>query len=198
MKGKGLSPELIADTASRLISEKGLDNFSVRELAVRLNVKAASLYNHISGVEDINRAVGQLAVNRLNEALEKAVSGLSRDEAVRALSHAYRRFVKENPDLYRTIIGLPLLDDSEDLLEIRKLGLETMRKVVAMYDLPEKITALFFRTFRSSLHGFNALETAGYFSQADIDIEDSYNFMIEGCITRLRELEKEYCASKKD
>ena len=144
MKGKGLSPELIADTASRLISEKGLDNFSVRELAVRLNVKAASLYNHISGVEDINRAVGQLAVNRLNEALEKAVSGLSRDEAVRALSHAYRRFVKENPDLYRTIIGLPLLDDSEDLLEIRKLGLETMRKVVAMYDLPEKITALFF------------------------------------------------------
>jgi AcrR family transcriptional regulator len=165
---------------------------------VRLNVKAASLYNHISGVEDINRAVGQLAVNRLNEALEKAVSGLSRDEAVRALSHAYRRFVKENPDLYRTIIGLPLLDDSEDLLEIRKLGLETMRKVVAMYDLPEKITALFFRTFRSSLHGFNALETAGYFSQADIDIEDSYNFMIEGCITRLRELEKEYCASKKD
>lgn len=198
MKGKGLSPELIADTASRLISEKGLDNFSVRELAVRLNVKAASLYNHISGVEDINRAVGQLAVNRLNEALEKAVSGLSRDEAVRALSHAYRRFVKENPDLYRTIIGLPLLDDSEDLLEIRKLGLETMRKVVAMYDLPEKISALFFRTFRSSLHGFNALETAGYFSQADIDIEDSYNFMIEGCITRLRELEKEYCASKKD
>ncbi len=198
MKGKGLSPELIADTASRLITEIGLDNFSVRELAVRLNVKAASLYNHISGVEDINRAVGLLAVNKLNAALEDAVSGLLKDDAVRSISAAYRRFVKENPDLYRTIIGLPILDSSEELLDLRKLGLETMRKVVAMYGLSEKKAALFFRAFRSALHGFTALETAGYFTKTDVDIEESYSFMIEGCIIRLRELEKEYCACKKD
>mgnify|MGYP002547240479 CR=1 FL=1 len=43
MKGKGLTLEMIAETASRLVEEKGYNKFSVRELALRLNVKATTL-----------------------------------------------------------------------------------------------------------------------------------------------------------
>ena len=72
MKGKGLTMEVIVGAASELVEEKGYNNFSVRELAQRLHVKAASLYNHVSSVADINRAVGVHATNKLNDALEKA------------------------------------------------------------------------------------------------------------------------------
>ena len=43
MKGKGLTMEVIVGAASELVEEKGYNNSSVRELAQRLHVKAASL-----------------------------------------------------------------------------------------------------------------------------------------------------------
>ena len=113
MKGKGLTLEMIAETASRLVEEKGYNKFSVRELALRLNVKAASLYNHIDSVEDINREVGRLAMNKLNDTLERATEGKRRDEALEALAYAYAQFVKEDYELYRAIIGLPTLDPAK-------------------------------------------------------------------------------------
>ncbi|HWJ78353.1 MAG TPA: helix-turn-helix domain-containing protein, partial [Niallia sp.] len=62
---KGLTINTIIETATKLVEEKGYNNFSLRELAGRLNVKAASLYYHISGVDDITKAVGELASERM-------------------------------------------------------------------------------------------------------------------------------------
>ncbi len=64
MSGKGLTLELIVDTATKLIEEEGCDSFSLRELSAHLNVKAASFYNHISSVEDNNREVGIFATEK--------------------------------------------------------------------------------------------------------------------------------------
>jgi len=190
--GKGLSLQSIVDTASQLIEEKGYDNFSVRELAIRLNVKAASLYNHIDGVDDINREVGMLAATRLNRALSEAVGGKTRDEAIGAMADAYRQFVKDNPELYRTIIGFPILDSGNGLRDIGRPSLDVMRKVVCQYALPDKTVTLYFRSFRSALHGFVSLETAGYFSTMDVDVDESYHFMIAGYIRGIHQLESAY------
>ena len=39
--------------AAALIEEKGLDDFSMGELAKRLNVKTASLYNHVESLDSL-------------------------------------------------------------------------------------------------------------------------------------------------
>ena len=45
MRGKGLTAEAITDAAFELLVEKGYGNYTVRDIAVRLGVRAASLYN---------------------------------------------------------------------------------------------------------------------------------------------------------
>ena len=69
------------------------------------------LYNHISSIDDVNRAIGTHAAAQLNGALERAAEGKKRDAALYALADEYRMFVRENYELYRAIIGLPLLDE---------------------------------------------------------------------------------------
>lgn len=45
--------ELILKTALRLFSERGYDGVSMRDLASEVGIRAASIYNHFSGKEDI-------------------------------------------------------------------------------------------------------------------------------------------------
>ena len=54
MPRKGISRTDIMNMALELVIEKGYENFSVRELAAKLDIKPASLYNHIDGIEEIN------------------------------------------------------------------------------------------------------------------------------------------------
>lgn len=190
MKGKGLTINTIIDTASKLVEEKGYDNFSVRELALRLHVKAASLYNHIEGVDDINREVGKHAASLLNQTLADAIADKERDQAVEALAYAFRNFVKENYELYRSIIGLPTLDQGDGLREIGRDSLQVVRDVVHQYELPERDAIHFSRCFRGVLHGFVTLETSGYYTATDFHAEESFQFMINGYINWLHQLEK--------
>lgn len=52
-----LSKELILKTSARLFSEKSYSQVSMREIAKALNVKAASLYNHIQSKDEILEGV---------------------------------------------------------------------------------------------------------------------------------------------
>ncbi|RHS64340.1 TetR/AcrR family transcriptional regulator [Clostridium sp. AM45-5] len=86
MKGKGLTMEVIVAAATELVEEKGYNNFSVRELAQKLHVKAASLYNHLNTIDDVNKEIGLKAVSHMNEYLEQSAEGKEKDEALRALA----------------------------------------------------------------------------------------------------------------
>ena len=191
MKGKGLTIEMIVDTALQLVEEKGYGNFSVRELALRMDVKAASLYNHVNGVEDINREVGKLAATRLNGSLARAVEGKTRDEAVMALAYAYRGFVKENQELYKAIIGMPGLDQGDGTIEVGRESMLAIRNVVCQYQIQDEENVHFSRCFRSALHGFALLEAAGYFTGKNIHSEESFRFLVKGYADWLHRLEEQ-------
>ena len=45
--------EEIIRVASRLFYEKGYKTVSMRDIATAMNIKAASLYNHINGKQEI-------------------------------------------------------------------------------------------------------------------------------------------------
>lgn len=193
MKGKGLTMDVIVEAATALVIEKGYNNFSVRELAQVLHVKAASLYNHVSGVDDINREVGKLASKKLNQKLEEVTQGKEKDEAIEALSYAYRDFVKNNYELYRAVIGLPALDAPEQGEGLKIVGRESIRvirHVVHQYGISEEEAVHFSRCLRSALHGFISLEMAGYFTGRMIPSEDSFRFMVDGYIGWVNGLEK--------
>ncbi len=72
MGRRGLNAEVIMEAAIELVEEKGYRNFSMRELAARLGVQPASLYNHVNGIEEVNTAVGMHGITELEKALKQA------------------------------------------------------------------------------------------------------------------------------
>ena len=90
MGRRGLNAEVIMEAAIELVEEKGYRNFSMRELAARLGVQPASLYNHVNGIEEVNTAVGMHGITELEKALEQAYTYSDFTEALGIMADAYR------------------------------------------------------------------------------------------------------------
>ncbi len=63
--------EYIIEKASKLFKEKGYKASSMRELATRVGVEAASLYNHIQSKEDLLNAICMNVAARYTTHIEK-------------------------------------------------------------------------------------------------------------------------------
>ena len=57
-----VSRERVLRTAMALADERGIDALTMRELAGRLGVEAASLYNHVSGKDDLLTGMADLVI----------------------------------------------------------------------------------------------------------------------------------------
>ena len=106
MPRQGLNRENVIDAAIKLIEEKGYSNFSINELAKSLNVKPASLYNHIVNIDEIFSETAARANSMMIEAEEKASKGKIRDEALFAIADAYRDFARSHYELYKVVFNL--------------------------------------------------------------------------------------------
>ena len=106
MAKKGLTKEIIVNTALEQIEKNGLSAFSLRNLAASLGVQVSSLYNHIEGQSDLLAEVGICAVNILTGLEEASIADKLRDEAPFSLADAYRRFAREHTFL--TLIRMPV------------------------------------------------------------------------------------------
>jgi|GEM_PF-98762 len=195
MKGKGITMEGIVAAATELVIEKGYNNFSMRELAQQLQCKAASLYNHIKSIDDINREIGRYAAARLNHALECAAEGKERDAAIEAVAYEYRDFVKNNYELYQAIMGLPALEQ-DGSVTLGRESIQVIRRIIAQYEITREDAVDFSRCFRGALHGYSSFEMFGYYTATDTNVmvEESFRFLVEGHISWLNRLEAEHKA----
>lgn len=190
MARRGLTREIIVQEAIKLVEDEGYENLSMRNLAKRLCVKAASLYNHIKSVEELHTEIGIQVVNDFFKAQQEAMEGKSAEEAVMALALAYRKLANEKRSVYDLALTLPREDDAE-LNELRKNFSYVAMGAMDKFALTEEQKLYWQRILRVSMHGFVSLEQAGYFTNSVIDTEKSYRFTIMNIIKGLQELEKE-------
>lgn len=184
MPRRGLNREIVVDTAVELIEKVGYENFSMRELAGKLRVKPASLYNHIESMEALRLEVGRRAISALVQAEESAAQGKERDEAVLALAGAYHRYAREHLTLYRIIMTLRMMEP-DPLLDDARAIVEPILQVLGQYTLePSSVTHLQ-RMLRSLIHGFIAQENSGFFSHGEPDVAESFWFAVRGFLDRV-------------
>lgn len=186
MAKKGLNHEAIIDAAVKLIEEKGYDNFSLRELAGRLGVQPASLYNHISGINELYTAVALRASEILHAILTDATEGKAPDPAFVNGIYAYRTFTEERPELYKALINMPSPDD-EQVRMASFHSFEPLRKVVRSYGLKGKDPTHFTRMLRSFIHGFVELKGNGFMYWSPVSAEETFDFAIHQFLTYLKE-----------
>lgn len=93
--------EEILDAALTLINEKGSDDFSLRELARRVDYSPAGLYEYFDSKDDIVAAVCHEGHKRLQNYLRAAPDTLPLDLYLVEMGLAYVRFAEQNEEHFR-------------------------------------------------------------------------------------------------
>ena len=68
-------------------------------------------------------------------------------------------------------------------------SLQPLANVIGDYNITKDTLISYFRSLMSAIHGFLELELSGYFKDKRIDIEYSYNSMIDIHLDVIRALE---------
>lgn len=188
MARQGLTRADILQAAIGMIESEG--RFSLRELANRLHIKAASLYNHIRNMDELYTEIGFYAISELKKAQLDAIDGKQRAEAVEALAEAYYRFGKERPEIYKVILSLPMVKN--DALQTAAGDIvEPIMTALGGYRLTGEQKMHLQRVLRSVMHGFISQEEAGCFRHFPVDLSDSYRMAVRGFLLLLEHSENE-------
>ena len=185
MPRQGLTAERVVEEAVALIEERGLVRFSMGELARRLHVRPASLYNHVESADRLKELVGKEAVRRLVEAEEAAVRGREGDEALFALAEAYRAFAREHSRLYGVIMAFPRWEDPELDLQAER-AIAPILRVLSGYGLAPERQRHWQRVLRGLMAGFAFHEQAGGFAHYPEDRDESFRIALECVAEGLR------------
>lgn len=172
MKRK-ISNEIIIEAAIDIAKEKGLYNITLNDIAKHLGVKSPSLYNHITGIQDLYVELGIYSVNRLLKKLTNAIVGLSKREAIEAMTNAYFHFFVENRVLIDAIEN-PFVIENVKLNEKKEQIVNIIMAILSKYNRYEIENIHIVRTIRSYLFGFIKLEMNGLF-QMKLETQDSFD-----------------------
>lgn len=179
MPRSGLSREKVVEAAAELIERRGYAEFSMRALADSLDIKTASLYNHVESMEKLTVEVCAYALRMQYAAQMSAIEGKSGTEAIFALADAYRDFAKRNRELYRLIIGTAAAC-GDQLEDASRCIVEPFMKALEHTALDYEEKCHWQRVLRGIVHGFVSQEDAGFFSHLPADVEHSFQTAI-GC-----------------
>ncbi len=185
-----LNRDIIFLESRRMIDEKGYQKFSIRELASRLDVKPASLYNHIDGIEDIYRDLVETSSKRLSGKLTNAMKGKEPDEAFISGARAYRKFAEQNRNLYEVLISARSSKD-EATVKAGFNGFRPLFELIKSYGGDKRQTLHFIRAFRSVIHGFVEITHNGFMQRGPASKDETYEIIIAEYLKALKGLKKD-------
>ena len=98
---EGLTVERILDAALRLIDERGLEEFNLRQLANVLGVNVKAIYYHVPSKDAIITGAIELAFSRLDL---PNLLGRSWQDSIRQIVATYTEFAQQHPGLFYFLI----------------------------------------------------------------------------------------------
>lgn len=161
MARAGLTTERVTVAAADLADEIGFEGVTVSAVARIFGVRDASLYSHITNVQDLRARVAVLALAELADQVAAALAGRAGKDALVAFANAYRAYAKAHPGRYAA---------TQTELEPEVLAASAAGRHAAMtramlrgYALAEPDETDAVRLLHSAFHGYVLLEKAGGF-----------------------------------
>jgi AcrR family transcriptional regulator len=176
----GLTPALVISEAGDLADEVGFGNLTISALAQRLGVRQPTLYKHVTGTSGLHREMAILAKLELADVMRRSAVGKSGDDALIAISIAYRTWATEHPGRYAATVRAPAPGDDGDETASRE-ALEVVTTVLDGYGITGDDAIDVTRSFRAALHGFVSLEAAGGFG-LPTDVDRSFDRLIHSLV----------------
>lgn len=183
MPRQGLTKEIIAREAALLVEENGYEKLTLHKLAAKLDIKPASLYTHIKGIDELYISLSQLALSQLSTKIQEAVKGKKQGEALQTIAVSYYNYAKQNPEMYRIIMKVPD-SNSEKLVEAGRSVKSILFDMLSHYTDERNEMIYYSRYYHSILHGFVSLEKAGFFDD-EFSVEISLSKAVKDFIRQL-------------
>ncbi|TDV55206.1 TetR-like C-terminal domain-containing protein [Actinophytocola oryzae] len=179
MPRAGLSTAAVVDAALAVVDEHGEGALTLAAVAQRTGVATPSLYKHVAGLGELRTLLGARVIEDMAERFTDAVLGRGGDDAVTALMHAYRAYVREHPARYAAMPLDPLHDPA--LAPAGTKLLEVVLGALRAYDLDPSAAVHATRCLRAVAHGFASLEAGGGFGLPE-DLDHTYDQLIAAVI----------------
>ena len=175
IKRRTLNKEAVVRRAVEMLNASGNpDGLSLADLAMSLDIKTPSLYNHVTGLDGLHRELHLYTWQHLGQVMREAAAGHTGRKALFELAYAYRTFAQDNPGLYRLVLSSAIA--AEDA-EMQAAGGDILTTIMLAFNSvgmagEDAIHAV--RGFRSLIHGFVSLENTGGFAMP-YEIEKSFH-----------------------
>jgi AcrR family transcriptional regulator len=147
-----LSKDLIIQTALWMIEENGIDGFSLRKLAQKLNCEAMSIYYHMKNKEQILDQIVDFLVSKIN--FKNQVNNPK--EQLMYIAKQWRKLSQEYPKFFPILAVHPLNTD---------IGYNFMNGILLVFknaNLAVKDASYFLRILNYYLIGVGIDEAKGY------------------------------------
>jgi AcrR family transcriptional regulator len=174
----------IEQAAAERVNLHGLASLTMSELASDLDVKAPSLYAHVTGIDEVKRMLALRGLAAMENFLARAALGKTTTDALRAMLFGYRDFVHDNPGVYEAMIASPPAGD-ETWLEAAERLQTTQAAVLSGFAFTSEEEVHVLRAVRSLAHGFAALESSGAFRRP-IDVDESFGWLVDVFLSGLQ------------
>ncbi len=110
-----IDAEAIGQAGLALLEEEGWGQFSLRQVARRLEVAPNALYRHVGDKDGLVTEVGAAAARLMYAAIDRATARLDGLPRVQAAVGAYVAFATTRPDAYRVFMeALPAPGDERE------------------------------------------------------------------------------------
>lgn len=174
---------LVIETAASYVNTHGFAALTLAAVAHELGIKLPSLYNHVSGIDDLQGALAAHAANALFLCCQDAAIGRSGDDAILAIAHAYRDFIHHHHGTYTATLH-PQHTENPALVQANQALMQLFARVLEPYALTPHDTIHVLRGLRSLVHGFCTLEATQSFA-LPVDPAESFRMMLQWYITSI-------------
>lgn len=184
MKRPGVTEAKLVQAAAELADEAGLASVSVSALARRFDVRPASIYSHIAGLDGLLDQTSLLALQELADALAAALPGKAGRDALFAFADTHRAYAIAHPGRWQAAqrrLAPAVAERSAGRLIAR-----SARAIVSGYGLGADDETHAVRLLGSAINGFVALESGGGFDHSDPPAAASWMRVLDAVDTSLR------------
>jgi len=182
-----LDKNVVVQAAVDLLNAEGVSALSLSRLADELGIKTPSLYNHVNGLDGLQRELEVMNARLLADRFSEAAIGKSSSELFMDVSQAFREYVKENPGLYMSTLRSSSTQrvQDENLQREEERMMKVGLAVMASLGLQGEDAIHGLRAFRSMVHGFATLEVAGGFGLPQ-DCDESFRRLVYALVGGLQ------------
>lgn len=186
MQKNSITTEIIIETAAKLSNRTGLDSLSLKDIAEELNIKSPSLYNHVSGLDEIKEKLMIYGWKQVEDKMIDSVIGYAGYEALENMCYSFYEYAKENKGVFSAMLWYNKFETTENKNATTRL-FDMMFKILRPLEISDDKINHIIRTLRSFLEGFALLVNNNAFGNP-ISIDDSFKFSLEIILNGIRTL----------